>query len=247
MMIRALIIDDEKHCIVTLEHLLNKTGEVEILETIQNSQIAVDKIKSLMPDIVFIDIQMPHPDGFEILNQFEELPFKVVFTTAYDEYAIRALKMNALDYLQKPISYEDVQGALDKYKNRTIINSKEQIDHVYRFTKENNQDIIALSVQEGLLFINVEEIMYVEGDGGYSQFVLKDQTKLLSSKNISVIEDVLAGNPLFFRAHKSHIVNLKYMRQYIRGDGGEVVMKDGKTITISRNKKQDFLGKIRKI
>jgi two-component system LytT family response regulator len=246
-MIKSIIIDDEKHCLITLEHLLKQTGEVEILQSIQKSSEAEMLIREQKPDLVFIDIEMPELNGFEVLNQFETLPFKVVFTTAYDQYAIKALKMNALDYLQKPISLEDVVDVLEKYKQNEFHQTKEQISHVYEFSQGKIPDTIAISVQEGFSFVKVDDIMYIEADGGYSKIMMSDLTKHYVSKTVATFEDVLQDNPLFFRPHKSHIANLKFVRQYLRGDGGEIIMKDGKSITISRNKKQDFLGLFQKI
>ena len=144
-MIKAIIIDDEKHCLITLEHLLKSTGEVEILQSIQKSTEAEQAIRALKPDLVFIDIEMPELNGFEVLDKFEHLFFKVIFTTAYDQYAIKALKLNALDYLLKPISPEDVEQVLEKYKSNQIESGKNQIGNVYKFSEKNLQDTIALS------------------------------------------------------------------------------------------------------
>lgn len=246
-MIKAIAIDDEKNCLITLEHHLLKTGNVELLECIQDSSAAAKKIRELKPDIVFIDIQMPVKNGFEVLEEFDSLPFKVVFTTAYDQYALKALKMNALDYLQKPISYEDVAQVIQKYKNEEMLQSKEQIGHLYQFSQGKMQDTIALSVQEGLLFVKIDDMMYIEGSGCYSNIVMTDGTKYLASKTMGVFEEVLADHPLFFRAHKSHLVNIKFIKQYIRGEGGEIIMQDGKNIAISRAKKQEFLNMFKKI
>lgn len=246
-MIKAIVIDDEKHCLITLEHHLNKTGEIKLLAVIQDSTTAVERIKELKPEIVFIDIEMPGMNGFEVLNQFETLPFKVVFTTAYDQYAIKALKMNALDYLLKPVAYEDILDVIEKYKNSQMHQSKEQISHLYQFSRGKMQDTFALSMHEGLIFVKVEEIMYIEGSGSYSYITMIDRSKHLASKTISLFEDVLEGNPLFFRAHKSFLVNLRHIKQYLRGEGGEIIMKDEKSISLSRNKKQEFLNLFRKI
>ena len=246
-MIKAIAIDDEKHCLITLEHHLNKTGEINLLAVIQDSTAAVEKINELKPDIVFIDIEMPGMNGFEVLNRFETLPFKVVFTTAYDQYAIKALKMNALDYLLKPVAYEDIKEVIEKFKNSAMHQSKEQISHLYRFSKGKMQDTIALSMQEGLLFVKIEDIMYIEGSGSYSYIVMTDKSKHLASKNISLFEEVLEDNPLFFRAHKSFMVNIHHIRQYLRGEGGEIIMKDGKSVSLSRNKKQEFLDLFKRI
>ncbi len=246
-MIKAIAIDDEKHCLVTLEHHLKKTEEIELLETIQDSTTAVDRIKELRPDIVFIDVEMPGMNGFEVLNQFETLPFKVVFTTAYNQYAVKALKMNALDYIEKPVSLEDIQEVVEKYKKNEMQLDKEQISQLYRFSQGKMQDTIALSVQDGLIFVKIDDIMYVEGSGCYSYIYMSDKSKHLASKTIAIFEDVLLDNPLFFRTHKSYLVNIKYIKKYIRGEGGEIQMNDGKIIFVSRNKKQEFLNFFKKI
>lgn len=246
-MIKAIIIDDEKHCLVTLEHHLNKTKEIEVLAAIQDSTLAADKIKELKPNIVFIDIEMPGMSGFEVLNRFETLPFKVVFTTAYDQYAIKALKMNALDYLLKPVAFEDIQEVIEKFKNSAMHQSKEQITQLYRFSEGKMQDTLALSMQEGLTFVKIEDIMYIEGSGSYSYIVMTNKSKHLASKSISLFEEVLEDNPMFFRAHKSFMVNIRHIKQYIRGEGGEIIMNDGKRVSLSRHKKQEFMSLFKKI
>jgi len=246
-MIKAIIIDDEKHCLITLEHLLKSTKEVEIVATIQRSSEAEQAIRDLRPDLVFIDIEMPELNGFEVLSRFESMPFKVVFTTAYNQYAIKALKMNALDYLLKPIAHEDVEEVLEKFKANRLESGKEQISNVYKFSGEGFQDTIALSVQEGLIFVKLEDIVCIKGSGSYSVITMKNTDEHLVSKNLSLFEEVLAGHPLFFRPSKSYLINLKFIRQYIRGVGGEIVMSDGKIISISRTKKQDFLNLFYKV
>lgn len=246
-MIKAVVIDDEKHCLVTMEYLLQQAKEVELLACIQDSREAAEQIRNLKPDIVFIDVQMPNITGFEVLQQFEVLPFKVVFTTAYDQYAVKALKMNALDYLQKPVALDEIKEVLEKYRQDQLLQTREQISQIYRFSEGKILDTIALSVQEGLMFVKQEDITYIEGSGCYSNIIMADGTKHLVSKTIAVFEDVLHENPLFFRAHKSYMVNLKFIKQYIRGEGGEIIMKDGKSIAVSRNKKQDFLNLFQRI
>lgn len=246
-MIKAIIIDDEKHCLVTLEYLLKSTKQVEILRSIQKSSEAEQAIKDLKPDLVFIDIEMPQLNGFEVLNRFHHFPFRVIFTTAYNQYAIRALKMNALDYLLKPISLEDIEHVLEKYRSNSIEVGKNQISNLYQFSQNNLQDTIALSVHNGLVFVKIEEIVYIEACGSYSNIVMKNNSQHVVSKNLSIFEDVLTDYTIFFRPGKSFIVNLKYVKQYIRGIGGEIIMIDGKNISISRGKKQDFLSLFHKI
>ncbi|GAA4770089.1 MULTISPECIES: LytR/AlgR family response regulator transcription factor [Flavobacterium] len=240
-MIKALIIDDEKHCIITLEHLLQQQKNVTVVATTQDSTKAKALIEEHQPDVVFLDIEMPTMNGFDVIAQWQPIPFKVIFTTAYDQYALKALRLNALDYLLKPIDEEEITIALDKFKKQENSITSEQIQNLHLFTNGKLQDTIALSTQEGLLFVKIENIMYLEASSNYTLIKMQDQSKHLASKTLATFEDVLQDNSLFFRSHKSHIVNLKCIKQYIRGEGGELIMVDGKNIPLSRTKKQDFL------
>lgn len=246
-MTKVLIIDDEKHCITTLEYILSNIEDVILVDTTQDSTKAKDLIDKHRPDIVFLDIEMPILNGFDLLNQFETIPFKVVFTTAYDQYAIKALKVNALDYLLKPIDQNDIEQVLEKYNANELNISKDQLNHLHQFINGKMQDTIALSTQEGLHFVKIDEILYLEASSCYTFIVMNDKTKHLASKTLANFEDVLKDNSLFFRAHKSHIINLKFIKQYIRGEGGEIIMQDGKNIALSRNKKQEFLSLFKKV
>ncbi len=246
-MIKALIIDDEKHCIITLEHLLSQIENVTVVATTQDSTLSKKLIEQHQPDIVFLDIEMPEMNGFDVINQFETLPFKVIFTTAYDQYALKALRMNALDYLLKPIAKNDITIALEKYQNKEMEISKDQIQNLHLFNNGKMQDTIALSTQQGLLFVKIDDIMYLEASSCYTFIVMNDKTKHLASKTMGTFEEVLNDNPLFFRTHKSHIVNLKFIKQYIRGEGGELIMQDGNNIALSRNRKQEFLNLFKKV
>lgn len=240
-MIKAIIIDDEKHCIITLEHLLKQRKNINVVATTQDSTQAKSILEEHQPDLVFLDIEMPNLNGFDVIAQFNPVPFKVIFTTAYDQYALKALRLNALDYLLKPIDEEEIAVALDKFKNQEPVISSEQIQNLHLFTNGKLQDTIALSTQEGLLFVKMDEIMYLEASSNYTTILMQDKTKHLASKTLATFEEVLQDNPLFFRSHKSHIVNLKCIKQYIRGEGGELIMQDGRSIPLSRTKKQDFL------
>ena len=190
---------------------------------------------------------MPYLNGFEVLQQFENLPFKVVFTTAYDQYAIKALKMNALDYLLKPIEIEELDNAIKKYHAKELETTPEQISNLAKFTITQMADTLALSTLKGLIFIKVEDIMYLTASNAYTFVVMNNGDKHLVSKSLAVFEDVLEDNPLFFRSHKSNMVNIKFIKQYNRGDGGELVMQDNANLVLSRAKKQDFLNLFKKI
>jgi two-component system, LytTR family, response regulator len=246
-MIQAIIIDDEKHCIITLQHLLKKFADIEVVATTQNSAEAKDLIELHKPQLVFLDIEMPALNGFDVLNLFDHIPFKVVFTTAYDQYALKALRLNALDYLLKPVAKEDIEQVIIKYKNNEIDTTKSQAQNLHLFNNGRMQDTIALSTQQGLLFVKIEDIAYLEADSCYTKIWMQDKTKYLASKTMAAFEEVLQDNPIFFRPHKSYIVNLKYIKQYIRGEGGELIMQDGVSIAVSRNKKQEFLNLFTKV
>ena len=246
-MIKVIIVDDEKHAVITLEHLLGKFEDVEILATVQDSSSAKEIIEEYKPDLLFLDIEMPVLNGFELLEQFDELDFKVIFTTAYDQYAIKALKINALDYLLKPIDPEELRSAIDKYLTDQIFTSTEQIAQLNKFKNSQMAETLALSTQKGLIFIKIKDVMYFEADGSYTHVVLSNGETHLVSKSLSNFEEVLQDDNLFFRSHKSNLVNLNYIKKYIRGEGGELIMQNDKSIVLSRNKKQEFLNLFKKI
>lgn len=246
--LKAAIIDDEPHCIKTLSYLLQREfPQVETVFTCTESAGAKAQVEQYAPDVVFLDIEMPGMDGLQLLAQFDVIPFQVVFTTAYDQYAIRAIRLNALDYLLKPVTREDLQRAVERSMQATENTSREKVLQLHLFAQRKIPATIALSSNQGLNFIKLEDIVYLEGDDCYTHVVLRGETKFVVSKTLSVFEDLLGGEGPFFRAHKSYIINLQFIRQYIRGDGGEVIMQDGKRITLSRNKKEEFLGLFKKV
>ena len=246
-MIKVVLIDDEKPALQFLGFLLSKIDDVQILDIIQDSRLAKNRIIELKPDLIFLDIEMPHIDGFELLASFDELPFKVVFTTAYNQYALKALKMNAFDYLMKPLELSELQDTLEKFRNNEIETTTDQVAHLTRFNVSKMEDTLALSTQKGLIFINTNDIMYLTAHNAYTFVYLEDGQSHLVSKTMAVFEEVLQDNPLFFRSHKSNIVNLKFIKQYNRGEGGELIMRNGESLVLSRSKKQDFLSLFKKI
>jgi two-component system LytT family response regulator len=247
MKIKALIIDDEKHCIITLQHLISQIESIEIVATTQDSLEAKTLINLHKPDIVFLDIEMPNKNGFEVLEQFETLPFKVVFTTAYDQYAVKAIKMNALDYLLKPIGKEELEEVIEKFKQNQLTISKEQLHYVSQFIQGKMKDTLAIATQNGMIFIKIDEIMYLEASSCYTFIIMNNNSQHLASKTMQNFEEVLQDNPMFFRIHKSHMIHLKYIKQYIKGEGGEIIMENGKNLALSRTKKQEFLNFFNKI
>jgi two-component system, LytTR family, response regulator len=239
---KAIIIDDETHCITTLKWTLAQyCKEVEIIATASNGSDAIMLINTLQPQLIFLDVEMPVLNGIDMLQHFEEIKFDVIFTTAYDQYAVKAIKLNALDYLLKPIDKDELILAIQKVKTKQAQISKQQIESLQEIHKTKVVNKIALSTMQGLQFVNLDDVIRVEGDGNYCNFLLKNKTKILLSKKLGVVEELLQGNNFFFRAHKSHIINLKFVEKYVRGEGGEIIMEDGTSIALSRNKKDEFL------
>ncbi len=239
-MIKVIIIDDEQHCIITLQHLLNKIHNVEIVATTQDSTQAKDLIEKYQPNIIFIDIEMPALNGFDVINQFSNFSFKIIFTTAYDHYAIKAIRLNALDYLLKPIDISELQSAIEKYSSNSMQSSSLQVEKAQKFAQQKVMDTLAVANTDGLNFIKISDIIYLEASNSYTYIYTNDGQKNLVSKTLAVFEELLDMQQ-FFRAHKSYIINLKSIKKYIRGDGGEIIMNNGTSISLSRNQKQTFL------
>ncbi len=247
-MIKVVLIDDEKHCTSTLQFQLEQEDDIEIIHIINDPREAKKVLETSSIDLVFLDIEMPHLNGFELLSQFDKIPFKLIFTTAYNQYAIKALRLNALDYLLKPIDSDDLTNALNNYRKESILAiENNQLQNLHLFNNGKMQDTIALSTSHGLLFVKIDEIMYLEASSCYTYLIMHDNTKHLASKTMANFEEILMDNPLFFRAHKSFVVNIKFIKEYIRGEGGDLIMRDGKLIPLSRNKKQEFLGMFKKV
>jgi two-component system, LytTR family, response regulator len=239
---KAIIIDDEQHCITTLQWTLQEyCKDVKVIATAHNGSDGVFLINHHKPDLVFLDVEMPVLNGIDMLLQFEEIKFDVIFTTAYDQYAVKAIKLNALDYLLKPIDKDDLILAIEKVKNKQTQISRQQVDAMHEVHKTKVINKIALSTLKGLQFINLDDLIRIEGESNYCNFILRDKKKILLSKKLGDAEEILKGNDNFFRVHKSHIINLKFVEKYIRGEGGEIIMEDGTSISLSRNKKDEFL------
>lgn len=244
-MIKVLIIDDEKHGIVTLEKELHGMPDVNIVATVQDSTKAKENMELHQPDLVFLDIEMPRLNGFQVLEQWNILPFTVVFVTAYEQFAIKAFKYNALDYLLKPVDKEDLANCLENYRLHRVKTTPEQLQDIKNIQKI--RETIALSTAQGLSFVKVKEIAYFEADTCYTHIIMIDGTKHLVSKSLVNFDFIIEDHPAFFKAHKSFVINLHAIVRYVRGEGGEIIMADKKCIPLSRNKKQEFLSLFHKI
>ncbi len=244
-LLRTVIIDDEPDCIQSLRRdLAECCPDVEVMAGCQGAKEGIKAINQYKPDVVFLDIDMPVINGFELLELLPEIDFEVVFTTAYDNFALKAFKISAVDYLLKPIDPENLVKAVQKVKRiRPNAPTKGQIDLLIEQLKhqgENTSQRIALPTAEGLTFIGLDEILYCESDGSYSILYFTNGSKLLISKSLRYLEDILCDFQ-FFRIHKSYIANLDYVSKYSRGSGGLLTMKNGATLQVSRTKKEELL------
>jgi two-component system LytT family response regulator len=238
---RCIIIDDEIHCIKTLTDLLETNfPKVKILAACNDSTKAQELILHHKPDFIFLDIEMPFLNGFDLLSKFEHLDFDVIFTTAYDSYAIKAIKFSALDYLLKPVSKEELGFAIEKIRDKVSLISKEQVQIATSVKNQLLPDTIALPTFDGLTFTSVNEIVYCSADSNYTRMYMLDNSEILLSKTLGDVDELLSGYH-FFRIHHSSLINLKQVKKYIRGDGGEVLMSNGKNLMVARTRKADFL------
>jgi two-component system, LytTR family, response regulator len=238
---KCIIIDDEKHCIKTLTSMLESHfPDVVILATVTESPKAYDLILQSRPDFIFLDIEMPLLNGFDLLSKFENLFFDVIFTTAYDTYAIKAIKYSALDYLLKPVDKEDLAFAIEKIKSKHGAISKAQVQMATAVHNRQLPDTIALPTAEGLSFAAVNDIVCCIADGSYTRMFMADKSEMLLSKTLGDVEELLCEYD-FFRIHHSTLINLKQVKKYIRGEGGEVIMSNGKNLIVARTRKTDFL------
>jgi len=237
----CIIIDDEKHCVKTLTNLIeNHFSQVKILASCLDSTKAYDMIQQYKPDFIFLDIEMPLLNGFDLLSKFENLFFDVIFTTAYDSYAIKAIKFSALDYLLKPISKDDLAAAIEKINKKQSSITKTQLQMATAVHNKQLPGIIALPTTDGLTFAAVNDIIFCTADGSYSKIHMTDNREILLSKTLGDVEELL-GEYNFFRIHNSTLINLKQVKKYIRGEGGDVVMSNGQSLQVARTRKTEFL------
>ncbi|MEL6559678.1 MAG: LytTR family DNA-binding domain-containing protein [Bacteroidota bacterium] len=246
--IKAAILDDEKPGIEMLQWNLEQyCPSIEVTDTFNDPVKALSTLKTKPPKILFLDIEMPAMNGFEFLKRFDELPFHVVFVTAYDQFAIRAFKVSAFDYLLKPIDKDDLIRCVNNFQKDLKKKEKSHQIELLMNAIENpakNLEKIALTTLEGLEFVKVDDIIRCEADDNYTNVFLSGDHKILVSKTLKEIESVLKPHA-FSRVHYSHLVNLNKIKKYVKGDGGYVVMENGDSVNVSRSKKEQFLSMFR--
>jgi two-component system, LytTR family, response regulator len=243
-MLNTIIVDDEVSGVEALEMLLERyCPAVKVMETAHSIDEAEKKISELLPDLVFLDIEMPFGSGFDLLGRLKNIRFEVIFTTAYSKYAIKAFKHSAIDYLLKPIDPEELIASVkrcEEKKSRETPDLK-KIENLFRTLSQTGKiNKMPVHTQEGIIYLEAEKVLRLEADRNYTTVYLTDGRKFISSRTLKEYEDILTLSE-FFRIHKSNIVNLNYVKQYNKGEGGEVLMTDGSLLEVSRYKKAELL------
>lgn len=246
IMHKAIIIDDEFQSRNFLSQMLQEYfPEITIAAQASTVEEGLQAIREFNPNIVFLDIQMKDETGFDLLNQLPEINFALIFTTAFDHYAIKAFRFNAIDYLLKPIVTEELIEAVNKVKLKSVHAqpaSREQVDQLYKDIKNPNTipDKVSIPTREGFVIIAINEIVYCHANSNYTEFHLADKKCILSSYTLKQYDEMLTSLS-FFRAHRSYLINLAHVKMYRRGEGGEIVMSNGHEIELSRTHKDEFL------
>jgi two-component system LytT family response regulator len=243
---KTVILDDEPYCVELLMHLLQKhCPGIEILAHFTEPRLALEYLKSNpSPDLVFLDVEMPRLNAFDLLSLLHPFTFKLIFTTAYDKYAVKAIKFSALDYLLKPIDIGELKSAVQKAEaQHSILPQQLEMLLKHQGAGAPPPERIAFSTQAGIDFVTVGEIVYCCSDGSYSEVFMKSGQKIVLSKPLKDLEEILPKDN-FFRIHHSYLLNLQHVIRYIRGAGGEAVMVNGEQLPVARNRKNDFLGKL---
>jgi two-component system LytT family response regulator len=246
-MLRSIIVDDEFKSRESLKALIEKfCDNIQVAAVCQNGDEAIKAIDEHKPDVVFLDIQLQRETGFEILEKLDKIDFEIIFTTAYSEFAIKAFKFSAIDYLLKPIDINELRAAIEKAQKRIVGSISERMAQLAQNLKGNSfrHARLAIPATDGLVFINVGEILYCEASGNYTNIYMDDSRKFVVSRTLKEYEDLLEEQD-FFRIHNSFLINLNSIKKYIRGEGGQVVMSNDKTLDVSKMKKKGFLEKIK--
>jgi two-component system, LytTR family, response regulator len=250
-MITTIIIDDEQHCIDRLTNLLkeNYSSSINLLGTFNNIEDGLKAINVMHPQLIFLDVQIHDKTGFDLLQQISKVDFDVIFTTAYEKYAVQAFKFSALDYLLKPITADDLGEAVGKLKVKFSKNDMSfKIDSLFHNLKNMHTATkkICVPVVTGIVFLDIVDIIRCESDVNYTTIFLKDKQKLVVAKTLKEFEEMLTEYN-FFRVHNSHLINLNYIKSFNKGKGGFVTLTDNCVIEVSTRRKDDFLKAIASI
>lgn len=242
--LKTIIVDDEKDAVDFISSIICEyCPSLNVVARAYDVDEGVEKISEIKPDLVFLDVEMPHGTGFDLLSHFPEKTFDVIFITAFNHYAIRAIKYSAVDYILKPVNITEFIEAVNKVlfkKEEKSGSSNENIKVLIENLKTTQPSRLAIPTNDGMEYLNPREIIRIEADRSYSWFHVTGGRKILVSKHLKEFQDLL-GDRYFFRSHNSHLINLRFVKKFIRKEGGYIEMADGSEIPVSRNKKDLFL------
>ena len=241
--ITAIIVDDDEFCCFQLQDLLSRYSlGVKIIGVCNSGADGLAKITALNPDLVFLDVEMPGMNGFEMIRKLPAVNFEIIFTTSHEQYAIRAIRFSALDYLVKPLDSTALQDAISRMRDKMQekLPAEEKKLELLGIPAEKKFNNLAVPTMEGLLFIGLQDIIRCESDDKYTKIFLADKKMILASRTLGDFEELLSPHG-FFRIHKSYLINLSHLKKYLRGEGGQVIMADGSTLDVSRRKKEELM------
>jgi two-component system LytT family response regulator len=249
-MIKAIIIDDEKDGREGLRFAIKRyCPDVELIQVCATPEEGIDAINTLHPDLLFLDVEMPRLSGFDVLQRVANVSFAVIFVSAYDKYAIKAIRFSALDYLLKPVDADELVQAVRRVMNSPINAGR---PHFYQSMLHNIQHAgkpigrLAVPSAEGIDFLNTDEVIFCHAEGSYTQVYLSQGRKQLISKNLLEFENILSDSG-FCRVHHSSLINMRHVQKYIRGEGGYVLLTDGHQVNISRRRREEFISMLDKV
>lgn len=241
--LKTLIVDDEADAVNFIRSIIMEyCPKLKVIGTASNANDGVKMILEHQPELVFLDVEMPHGSGFDLLAQFPNKLFDVVFITAFNQYALKAIKFSAVDYILKPINISEFIEAVDKVIGKRTHSYNQNINYgeLLENLKSTLPTKLAIPTSEGMEYLNTREIIRIEADRSYCWFYLTEKRKRLVSKNLKEYKDLLSDRN-FFRPHNSHLVNLEFVKKYVRQEGGYIEMTDGAQIPVSRVKRELFL------
>jgi len=245
-MLKSIVVDDESKSGESLKILIEDfCDDVNVCAICKTVDDAIEAIRTYGPDVVFLDIQMQRETGFDLLEKLDAISFEVIFTTAHSEYAIKAFRFSAIDYLLKPIDLEELKGALAKVRKKIGQGITARLQQLMRNLRETSGENykLALPTTDGLFFVKVSSIVYCEASSNYTEIVTEDGRKHVVSRTLKEYDEMLSEYN-FYRIHNSYLVNLNAVKKYVRGEGGSVVMTTGQSLDVSKRKKEGFLARI---
>jgi len=245
-MIKSVIIDDEQHCVrALLSDLQHHCPSIEIVATCNSAKEGIMTIRKSNPDLVFLDVEMPWMNGFEMLEILKDVNFSIIFTTAHGEFAAKAFRISAIDYLLKPIDADDLKVAVQKVEKK--MDEGSSLRHITNLLRNIRQPLeeqkIALPQREGYEFVQVSSIVYCQAEGAYTKVFINDKKPMLISRTLGDVEELLPVE-MFQRIHHSTVININYISQFLRTDGGYIVLKNGEKLSVSKAKKEMLLTRL---